>query len=173
MLKLIIVRHGETIENLLGICQGQTGGTLSKKGIENNKLLAKELSNLHIHKIYSSPLKRAYETAKEIHNYHNVDLELRDNLSEWYLGKLQGKKFTDNFDIWKLDDDMENAELVKKRLLTFIERIIIQHKNQTIVLVSHGLTIKVLITILKKTSITKTSNIELMKNSSYECFIVA
>lgn len=35
-MKLTIVRHGETIENELGICHGQTDGTLSPKGIRQN-----------------------------------------------------------------------------------------------------------------------------------------
>ena len=33
-MKLLIVRHGETVENLQRICQGQSHGTLSEKGIK-------------------------------------------------------------------------------------------------------------------------------------------
>jgi len=172
MIELIVVRHGETIENTLGICQGQTDGTLSERGIENNKLLAKELSDHQIYKIYSSPLKRAADTAKEISKYHSVKLEFRNNLMEWYLSTLQGKKFPTDFDITNLGDNMENAELVQKRLLSFLEEITEQHIDQTIVIVSHGLTIKVLTTILEKIPITKVAEVKLMKNSGYKYFIM-
>ncbi len=172
MLKIIVVRHGETIENTLGICQGQTDGTLSERGIENNKLLAKELSDYPIHKIYSSPLKRAADTAKEISKYHSIKLEFRNNLMEWYLGTLQGEKFPADFDITNLGDDMENAELVKKRLLYFLEEIREQHREETLVIVSHGLTIKVLTTILKKLPLSRAAGVKLMKNSGYELFII-
>lgn len=172
MIKLIVVRHGETIENTQGVCQGQTDGTLSERGFENNKLMAKELSVHQINKIYSSPLKRAADTAKEILKYHSIELEFKNNLMEWYLGTLQGEKFPDDFDITNLGDDMENAELVKKRLLYFLEEIRDQHKDETIVIVSHGLTIKVLTTILKKLPITKAAEVKLIKNSGYELFII-
>ncbi len=170
MVELIVVRHGETIENTMGICQGQTDGTLSQKGKQQNKLLAKELASLPIHKIYSSPLKRALETAKEIHQFHKIALEVRDNLSEWYLGSLQGQKFPNDFDISNLSEEMENTELVKRRLLLLLNEITSIHKNRTILLVSHGLTIKVLISILKNLPLNKINEVKLMENSDYKIF---
>ena len=172
MIELIVVRHGETIENTQGICQGQTDGTLSEKGKEQNKLLAKELSNLKIHKIYSSPLKRALDTAKEIHLFHDIELETRDNLSEWYLGDLQGEKFPPDFDITKLPDEMENTDLVKKRLQKLLNEIKTNHNHETILFVSHGLTIKVLISILEKLPFNNVNKVSLMKNSDYKRFIM-
>jgi len=135
-------------------------------------LLAKELSSLEIHKIYSSPLRRALDTAKEIHQFHDIDLEVRDNLSEWYLGSLQGKKFPPDFDITKLPDDMENADLVKKRLQKLLNEIKTNHNKETILFVSHGLTIKVLISILEKLPMNNVNKVNLMKNSDYKMFTI-
>ena len=46
-MKLIVVRHGQTKENALGICQGVSiGGELSEKGIEQVKRLAERLISL-------------------------------------------------------------------------------------------------------------------------------
>jgi len=172
MIELVVVRHGETIENTKGICQGQTHGTLSEKGKKQNILLAKKLSSIKINKIYSSPLRRAYETAKEIHLFHEIDLEVRDNLSEWYLGDLQGEKFPPDFDITKLPDDIENADLVKNRLQKLLNEITTNHDNETILFVSHGLTIKVLISILEKLPMNNVNKVNLMKNSDYKMFTV-
>ena len=64
-MKLIITRHGETIENVKGIAMGSLPGNLSKKGKKQAKLVAKRLKNININAIYTSDLKRAYDTAKE------------------------------------------------------------------------------------------------------------
>ncbi|MBW2970484.1 histidine phosphatase family protein, partial [Candidatus Woesearchaeota archaeon] len=53
-MKLIIVRHGQTIENAKKICQGQSLGTLSEKGIKQAKKIGERLKNEKIDKIYVS-----------------------------------------------------------------------------------------------------------------------
>lgn len=172
MLELIVVRHGETIENIKGICQGQTHGTLSENGVRQNKILAKELSGFQIHKIYSSPLKRAFETAKEIHQYHKVELELKENLAEFYLGDLQGEKFPKNFDITNLSEEKESIELVRNRLLVLLKDVYIQHQNETILFVSHGLTLKVLTSILQNIPFEIINKMDHLKNSTYKKFVI-
>ena len=62
-MKLIIVRHGETIENQAKILQGHLPGTLSNKGIEQAKTIALNLKQEKIAAIYSSDLARAADTA--------------------------------------------------------------------------------------------------------------
>ena len=44
-MRLLITRHGETIENKAGILQGHTEGTLSGLGIEQAEKLASRLKN--------------------------------------------------------------------------------------------------------------------------------
>ncbi|MBK8140076.1 MAG: histidine phosphatase family protein [Chitinophagaceae bacterium] len=66
MITLIIARHGETIENGLNICQGQTHGILSETGIRQNEKLGAQLTKYQFQTIYSSPLNRAFQTAKTI-----------------------------------------------------------------------------------------------------------
>ncbi|RLD74801.1 MAG: hypothetical protein DRJ10_16425 [Bacteroidetes bacterium] len=168
MTELIIVRHGETVENTFGICQGQTEGTLSEQGIEQNKLLAEKLKEYKIHKIYSSPLNRAFETGNAIWKYHNkIELQKDKRLMEWNMGVLQGQKFPKDFTIYKPISGMENLKLVQARVKSFLDEILPQHKNQTIILVSHGLTIKVLTAMLMNVSDENINDIKLMKNSSF------
>jgi len=63
-MRLILIRHGETIENKKRIVQGHTHGTLSKNGIKQTRLVAKRLSDLKIDVIFTSDLRRAINTAK-------------------------------------------------------------------------------------------------------------
>ena len=171
MAELIIVRHGETFENESGICQGQTEGTLSEEGKKQNKLLAKYLRNYKIHKIYSSPLIRAVETGNEIWKYHkNIKLQKDIRLIEWNMGVLQGQKFPHKFDISKPVDGMENIEQVITRVKSFLDETLPLHNNQTILLISHGLTIKVLTGILMNISVENIFNLKLMKNSCFSVF---
>ena len=91
-MKLIIARHGETIENQKEIIQGQRLGTLSENGIEQAKKLALRLKSEKIDYIYSSDLARAKDTTKEIIKFHqNVPIEYVKELRERNLGEFEGK----------------------------------------------------------------------------------
>ncbi len=171
MIKLIVVRHGETIENKLRIIQGQSEGYLSDYGKAQNKILGDELRKQKISKIYSSTLIRAVETAEEIIKHHPyTKLGTTPSLMEWNLGILQGEKYPDNLDFSSQWEGKEKPESVKKRLEIFLNEIEKHHSNENIILVSHGLTIKVMTTILKKMPLYKVYDLELMNNSSYKIF---
>jgi probable phosphoglycerate mutase len=62
-LRLILVRHGETVENASGVVQGQQHGTLSEKGQAQARHIARTLRGEPLDAVYSSDLHRAYETA--------------------------------------------------------------------------------------------------------------
>jgi broad specificity phosphatase PhoE len=70
MAELILVRHGETVWNVEKIYRGRTDVKLDEVGIEQAELLGKYLSNWELEAIYSSPLKRALDTANIIARYH-------------------------------------------------------------------------------------------------------
>ena len=58
-MRLIIVRHGETNENVQKIVQGQKLGSLSERGWKQTKLLAERLKDEKVDIIISSDLERA------------------------------------------------------------------------------------------------------------------
>ena len=88
-MKLILVRHGETIENVKGIMQGHIHGKLSDLGKKQAKKLALRFKEEKINAIYSSDLARASDTTKEIAKFHKkakiiLVKELRErNLGDW------------------------------------------------------------------------------------------
>ena len=171
MIEIIVVRHGETIENKQRIIQGQSEGYLSDYGKQKNKELGVILKHKKINKIYTSTLIRAVDTAKEIYKHHaNIELEYADSLMEWNLGVLEGKKYPENLEITSDWEGKEKPDSVKKRLMLFLDKIVKEHHNKTILLVSHGLTIKVLSTILNKLPLDNIYKLELMDNSSFAEF---
>ncbi len=89
-MKLILTRHGLTIENTEGRVQGQLHGTLNEKGAEQAQKLGHRFKEEPFDIIYSSDLKRAADTAKEIHKHHpTVPIVFTEKLRERDLGYLQ------------------------------------------------------------------------------------
>ena len=65
-MKLILVRHGETIWNKENKIQGITDIGLNERGIEQAEKLAYSLQKEELDAIITSPLRRAYDTAQAI-----------------------------------------------------------------------------------------------------------
>ncbi|MBI5002370.1 histidine phosphatase family protein [Candidatus Woesearchaeota archaeon] len=91
-MKLILVRHGETVENATGICQGQSYGTLSEKGKEQARKVGLRLKSEKIDTAYVSDLERTKDTAKEILKYHpHVPVIYTKDLRERSWGVFEGR----------------------------------------------------------------------------------
>ena len=138
-MRLILVRHGETIENAKKILQGQMEGRLSKKGKEQAKKVAIRLKEKEIDFIYSSDLKRAYDTAKEIQKFHKeIPFKTDKRLRERNFSSLEGKRILG--DGWwnNLPKDAETPEDILKRTQAFISEIAKKHPKSIVLAVTHG-----------------------------------
>ena len=62
-MKLYLIRHGQTLWNQEGKIQGKTDIPLNDEGRKQAGLLAEAMENRPVGAVYSSPLKRAFETA--------------------------------------------------------------------------------------------------------------
>ena len=79
-MKIYLIRHSESIDDIEDCYGGIADFDLSENGIK--KVEQYEIENLGIEKIYTSPYKRAYQTAKISNKKLNVDLEIIDNIRE-------------------------------------------------------------------------------------------
>nr|CAH0111562.1 unnamed protein product [Daphnia galeata] len=61
--RLFLARHGETDHNKGSVIQGQLDIPLSKNGMNQAKLLANSIHHLHWNEIWTSDLKRSWQTA--------------------------------------------------------------------------------------------------------------
>ena len=101
-----IFRHGETDENLAKRWQGNgVDVPLNTTGVYQAGVLAEKVSGLGIEIIYSSPLKRAQQTANIVSSNLNVDVVIMDEFTEGCLGVCEGMLKDDIMvqypDIWK------------------------------------------------------------------------
>ncbi len=137
-MRLIITRHGETEENKKHIMQGHMPGTLSKEGIEQAEKLSRRLKQEKIDAIFSSDLKRASDTTKFIARHHpEAELSITEDLREGNSGSFTGMLSHEiNWD--KRPPDAESINQMKDRARKFIDKILEQYSNKTILLVSHA-----------------------------------
>lgn len=92
-MELYIARHGETEANVARIWQGQGLDTpLTQEGVNQAKILKKSLEGIEFDVIYSSPLKRAMDTARIVFG-ESAQLITDDRLMEIRLGEAEGSSY--------------------------------------------------------------------------------
>lgn len=151
---LHLIRHGESKANKLGIYQGQSYDTsLTEKGVKQSLTVAKILAGIKADVIYTSPLKRTYETAVQIRRVTKLKLKTNNKLLEISHGEWEGKKpeeFNDKeklrLEKWRRNPvgvqmpNGENINDVVKRCCFFVDEL---DKGRYIV-VAHDLVIRVI-----------------------------
>jgi broad specificity phosphatase PhoE len=146
-MKIFLTRHGETVGNKKKILEGgRLHGRLSNLGFEQAKKLAIRLKDEKFNYIYSSDLKRAKDTVKEIAKFHpNVAIKFTKDLREIDLGDFTGKYF-DEVDWNNQPKNLETRKKLQRRAMKFINKLCKQHKNQSILIIAHANFNKALIT---------------------------
>lgn len=81
-MKMVLIRHGESIDDILDCYGGAADYTLSDSGKQTAMEVAKSLGGMTIDKIYSSPLKRAMETAETIDEIKKCGITIIEGLKE-------------------------------------------------------------------------------------------
>jgi len=126
--KLFLIRHGQTVWNLEGRYQGAKDIALTDVGLKQAELASKYLSRVKFSFVYSSPLKRALDTANIIALNKNACVVVRENLKEINFGKWEGMKFEeinakykDDYRGW-LEDPFQNPPTGGESFGHFTER---------------------------------------------------
>jgi broad specificity phosphatase PhoE len=89
-MRLLLVRHGETAWNKDEVFRGRFDVELNGRGLEQARLTAGALSALELAAVYSSPLSRAYETARQIAGPHRLSVAIEPALTDIDYGTWQG-----------------------------------------------------------------------------------
>ena len=143
-----MVRHGESFGNLQGLSQGHADYELTEKGIEQAKKIALRLKDEKIDFAYSSNLKRCSDTAEEIMKFHPyAKLILTNELREQAKGIWEGKNQKERDEAIRkasveyhefIFEGGEKYDEMFKRVISFFEKIKKKHKNEYVLIVSHG-----------------------------------
>ena len=87
----VFLRHGETESNRRGLTAGMTDVTLNATGGQQARAAAAALIGRNITALYSSPLKRALETARCVAEALDLPIVIIPQLAERNWGALEGR----------------------------------------------------------------------------------
>lgn len=144
--KLYFIRHGCTDWNVNKLCQGHRDIELNEIGRHEAKMASELMSDLAISKIYSSPLKRALETAQIIQlSIFSIKIEILDQLKERNWGELEGISSEEMYKLEEREEQdptfhigkgVEDRHSFHKRLIEGIKKVF--ENEGTSLIVSHG-----------------------------------
>ena len=154
MLRLVLVRHGETSWNLEHRIQGAGSDVdLSQVGKKQAECTGDALKRYQLDAVYSSPLLRAHETAAAIARHHGLTVALEPDLKEIDAGDFEGRTvesiggalsqfmFTDKGGKMPVLPGGEGLDELQARAWSAIERVVAGRQSGAIVVVSHYFTI--------------------------------
>lgn len=172
MTKIILVRHAEAQGNANRTFQGRMDAPISEKGKKQLDLLAIRCRNMKRSAIYTSPLRRAKETAEAINQFSPVPLYLEDGLMEINGGVWEGlpwKELPDRYPTeayhWNMEPwnfappNGETMQHLYDRIYQTVLRIAKKHSGETVFVVSHGCAIRNLLCRLQYHDIHKLNEI--------------
>ena len=166
-MRIYFIRHGETDWNKEGRLQGRVDIPLNEEGRFVAEITRDALLNVPFAVAFSSPLKRACETAEIIIGERNVPIIKDDRIIEVDFGDYEGvkrsdwdeniKKFFFQSDEYEPKGNGETIEQVLQREQEFLQEVF---ANETywdkVVLVStHGAALSGLLTVIKENPIEK------------------
>ncbi len=149
--RAILIRHGEPEAESHGRCYGRLDVGLSPLGMAQAERIAAALAGTRLAAVYSSPRRRAVESARPLAAAHRLTVEIREGLREIDFGKLEGltydeaaAQFPDFYAAWMSRPtevafpDGESYPLVRARVLSALEPMHSAHRGAAFALVAHG-----------------------------------
>lgn len=166
-MEIYIVRHGETLWNKDKRLQGRTDIELSDYGRKLATETGEALADTRIDHIFSSPLKRAYETATLIRGSRDIPITTDERLKELSFGHYEGDNFSELIrddsltfkyffkqpQLYVPAEDAEGLEELIKRagdfMKTVIEPMASDKENERVMIVAHGALNKAIMSYIK------------------------
>jgi broad specificity phosphatase PhoE len=155
MQKIILVRHGETDIDVVGKMHLSGDATpLNALGVEQINQTAEKLQEFKPSTVYSSKEARAVESGEIIAKVLDIELEQVDELQERNWGDLSGRSWSDIQEILRpmtleeryvyVPQNGESWQVFEERLIRKIIELADKHKDETIIVVTHGGAIRAL-----------------------------
>jgi probable phosphoglycerate mutase len=179
MLQLYFTRHGETEWNAEKRIQGRLNSNLTANGVLHARLLGKKLASTPFDAVIASPSTRTVETAKLIIGDRPLSIITDERLMEIHLGRWQGKTMAEikemdpeRYDCYrnhpKLFTNPEGESFcdVRKRVEEVLYSLEETYQSGNLLIVTHGVVIKVLQMICKNSPIDRIWDPPLIEGTS-------
>ena len=156
--RVYMVRHGATQMTAENRFSGANGAELSREGEQQAARLGERVQGDAIAAVYASPLSRSADTARIIAGVCGLVPVFKEELREISHGPWEGltrdeveERFPGEYATWEEDPftfappGAESGVAVLARALPVIREIVTSHEGQTILVVSHKATIRLLL----------------------------
>lgn len=166
MLRLYLVRHGQTEWNVQKRMQGWADSALTEHGVNNAIALGKKLESIEFVAAYTSTSERTIETARLIIDKRNLAININEDLREINLGEWEGKTLEEIKDFYPNQHKHfwenpalyepvggETFEQLNKRAIKVLNYIISKHNNGNILVITHSVILKSLLMHVKGNSL--------------------
>ena len=150
MTTLILARHGETDWNRENRFQGHADPPLNALGRQQSGELAEALAGDEIVRVYTSPLRRARETAEIVAARLTLEVEPVEGLREIDVGAWSGltrteveQRFPQAYARW-VDraphgfEDGETYDELAARVIPALRKLAERHPSDAVLVVTHG-----------------------------------
>ncbi len=156
MTTVYFVRHGQSTANLSHCFAGFTDVPLTELGCKQAACTAEFLADAPLTAVYSSDLRRAYDTACAVAKKHGLTVQKDPELREIFAGAWEGRSYDEleendaAYRVWMQQvglatcTDGESVSHLRERLARAVSRIVANHPNESICIVAHGTPIRVL-----------------------------
>ncbi len=157
-LRLLLLRHAETDWNRERRYQGWTDTPLSAAGLGQAEAAARLLAGSRLGAVWASPLRRARDTAAAIAAPHGLEVQTDPAFREMGFGPWEGltvseasARFPDEYRAWIETPHLaswlgaETLAQVRERVLGGLGELRAAYAGQTVCLVAHGISSRVLI----------------------------
>ena len=152
MTRLILIRHGESRANKMGLLAGHSNFELTELGYEQARETAAALADEQIAAVYASDLVRAMETARPHAERRGLSVipvrELREvycgdfeSLSFAYLDQNEPERYKKGFVETFMTAELPGGESVPgacERFYGAVKGIAERHEGKTVLIVAHG-----------------------------------
>lgn len=159
-MRLLLVRHGETEYNRRGLALGRDDVPLNERGLWQARRAGEALSGEPLTAVYSSPLRRALDTAEQVASPHGLEVRVEERLIEMEIGDVEGYTFAEVrerhpglLEAWMSDDGPSQPMPGGERLLDVDERawavvsdLAARHGDETVAVVAHNFVILCVLT---------------------------
>lgn len=178
---IYLTRHGETVWNIDKRFQGWGNSPLTELGKKQAEALRDRINGMDIDVIYSSPIGRALETAEIIRGDKSIDIITNEGIKEVNFGIWEGmttKEIEEHKEygpeLYNLFNNPkeykpfggETLKDVRKRCEKAILDIIEENKGKNILIVTHGMTIKLMMLLFENVSAEEVFSTEVMGQAS-------
>lgn len=157
MTEIYLIRHGETENNRLYKFVGSTDQPLNDRGMAQARSLTEPMSHIALDRIWSSPYRRTMMTAECVRGGRDIPLLTDRGLCEIHCGQWEGlgkeeidARWPGQIELWEHKPDllhMEDGETfaeVQDRAVEAFCRIAREEDGHRIAVVSHMLTIQLI-----------------------------